>query len=398
MKYELMATSPFVFLRGTCHLFVADLARTGEPMRSPLTSVCGDLHFENFGAYKGDNRLAYFDINDFDEATAAPCGWDVVRFLTSLMVGAKTLGVGKSDALYLCNAFLGWYAQELATGKPRWLERNLARGMVRNVLAGLTLRKRAALLAKRTETHRKSEPVLKVDGIYALPVSDSDRAKVTLALATFAAKQSNPRFFRVFDVARRIAGTGSLGIERYTILIEGKGAPAGYYLLDLKHQPGSALTPYTPGQKSPWAGEAARVIALQRRMQAISPAFLNEICIGDRSYVLRELMPREDRLDLDQWNGRLQRLEYVASRMGALAAWSHLRGAAWQDTGPREALIAFGADTRWQAAALDYAWQYAETVKQDWKLFREAFKDGALDSETGVHSTTTRKKRTTRSR
>jgi len=35
-------------------------------------------------------------------------------------------------------------------------------------------------------------------------------------------------------VARRIAGTGSLGVERYVLLIEGKGSPDGNYLLDLK--------------------------------------------------------------------------------------------------------------------------------------------------------------------
>ena len=29
----------------------------------------------------------------------------------------------------------------------------------------------------------------------------------------------------MLDVARRIAGTGSLGVERYAILVEGKGSP-----------------------------------------------------------------------------------------------------------------------------------------------------------------------------
>ena len=64
MKYEKMRTNEYVFLRGSCHLFYellekyfAATLRLGD---------CGDLHLENFGSYKGSNRLTYFDINDFD--------------------------------------------------------------------------------------------------------------------------------------------------------------------------------------------------------------------------------------------------------------------------------------------------------------------------------------------
>jgi uncharacterized protein (DUF2252 family) len=45
----------------------------------------------------------------------------------------------------------------------------------------------------------------------------------------------------MIDVARRIAGTGSLGLERYCILINGRGTPAGHFLLDLKFAPKSAF-------------------------------------------------------------------------------------------------------------------------------------------------------------
>jgi uncharacterized protein (DUF2252 family) len=72
MKYQRMRTSPFIFLRGTCHLFYKRLPSGGVLEASPRTWVCGDMHLENFGSYKGDNRLVYFDINDFDEACIAP--------------------------------------------------------------------------------------------------------------------------------------------------------------------------------------------------------------------------------------------------------------------------------------------------------------------------------------
>ena len=62
MKYEAMRQSPFAFFRGTCHLFWEDWPRDSPLNSAPVTWVCGDLHFENFGTYKGDNRLVYFDI------------------------------------------------------------------------------------------------------------------------------------------------------------------------------------------------------------------------------------------------------------------------------------------------------------------------------------------------
>jgi len=73
LKYRAMAKSAFAFFRGTCHLFWEDWAGGGILDRAPVAWACGDLHFENFGAFKGDNRLDYFDLNDFDESALAPC-------------------------------------------------------------------------------------------------------------------------------------------------------------------------------------------------------------------------------------------------------------------------------------------------------------------------------------
>ena len=68
-----MRKSAFAFLRATCHLFYEDLPKSPLLRKVPPVWACGDLHLENFGSYKGDNRLVYFDLNDFDEALLAPC-------------------------------------------------------------------------------------------------------------------------------------------------------------------------------------------------------------------------------------------------------------------------------------------------------------------------------------
>ena len=80
LKLAHLRGDPSAFFRGTNPLFLGFLSRAQAVFRAPRTLVCGDLHLENFGTYKGDNRLCYFDIDDFDEPCVAPCTTDLVRF------------------------------------------------------------------------------------------------------------------------------------------------------------------------------------------------------------------------------------------------------------------------------------------------------------------------------
>jgi uncharacterized protein (DUF2252 family) len=118
-----MRASAFVFLRGTCHLFYDRLPKSGICKSAPMTWCCGDLHLENFGSYKGDNRLVYFDINDFDEAALAPASWELSRIITSIMVSAHSFDKTTENAKKLSKQLIEAYAEALLTGKARWVER-----------------------------------------------------------------------------------------------------------------------------------------------------------------------------------------------------------------------------------------------------------------------------------
>jgi uncharacterized protein (DUF2252 family) len=371
LKYRAMRADAFAFLRGTCHLFYQDWPANSSLNDAPSAWICGDLHLENFGSFKGDNRLTYFDVNDFDEAALAPATWELGRFLTSVLVGAKTLEVNHSEAIALCHCFLDSYTAALQDGKARWLERATAEGMVKNLLSGLKKRSRSEFIDSRTRfQHGKRR--LRLEDKLALPAADADYQKILLFMAAFAASQPNPKFFKVLDVARRIAGTGSLGIERYVILVEGTGSSAGNYLLDLKYEPGSALAPYLTLPQPEWGTEAERVVSIQRRGQAVSPAFLNAVQIGDRSYVMRELLPNTDRLHLELWDGKLRRLKKVMHAMGNVMAWGHLRSSGRQGSAIADEWIAFAARSDWRGPLLEYAEGYAQQIVTDWHEFCES--------------------------
>ncbi|MEB3324694.1 MAG: DUF2252 family protein [Cyanobacteriota bacterium] len=144
---------------------------------TPTAWICGDLHLENFGSYKGDNRLVYFDINDFDEAARAPAAWDLARILSSLWTARKGLHLDKGQADSLSQIFLEAYRQELRMGKARWLERATAQGMIRDLLKGLKNRSRQSLIKDRTEPGGKR---LLIDGTRTLAADGDSQTKPRL--------------------------------------------------------------------------------------------------------------------------------------------------------------------------------------------------------------------------
>src|SRR5262245_31153577 len=101
-----MRENAFRFFRGTCHLFYEDTYQKDLSSDSPSAWLCGDLHLENFGSFKGGDRLAYFDLNDFDEAVLGPAWWDVSRLVTSIIVARSDAGNSIASSFALSRQLL----------------------------------------------------------------------------------------------------------------------------------------------------------------------------------------------------------------------------------------------------------------------------------------------------
>jgi uncharacterized protein (DUF2252 family) len=381
LKYKAMSENAFVFLRGTCHLFYQDLPIDGMFKTAPPVWSCGDLHLQNFGTFKGDDRLVYFDINDFDESVLAPCTWDVVWFLTSVLVAAHTIPIHDEDAQQLCLTFLDTYTAELKTGKDRTVHQDSSTGMVKDLLEKLQNRKRKDFLDERTELKgsgsfgvaRSATRSLKMIDGKAFPATEAERNAVTELVDRFAKTQPHPEFYRVLDVAHRIAGTGSLGLERYIILVKGNGSPDRHYLLDLKAARSSSLKPYVPVPQPNWQTEAERITSIQFRFQESPPALLNPVALDGKSFVLREMQPTADRVNLEDTEGKIKRLTKVINTMAQVAAWGHLRSRGRQGSVSADELIAFAdSASEWHDSVLDYARDYAGRVDRDYQTFRES--------------------------
>ncbi|MBD2177299.1 DUF2252 family protein [Pseudanabaena sp. FACHB-1998] len=374
-KYEAMRSpdeNPFVFFRATCHLFYEDLPIKSWFKKAPLVWICGDLHIENFGNYKADNRSVYFDINDFDEAILAPTTWEIARLLTSIFVATQTFAIGEI-AENLCHQLLESYGRTIAEGKAYWMGEDTAPEVIEDLLSRKHHVKRKALLEERTILdNEKQKRSLKIDNKKALSVSESQKQKVQAFMEDFATRHPNPQFFKLLDVAQRIAGKGSLGIERYVLLVEGKGSPDNNYLLDLKKALPSSLMPYSIWKQPHWQSEADRIVSIQKRSQAIPIAFLQAVTMGADSFVLRELQSTQsptDSLKIEKWDDQLMRSEQLMQALGKVVAWSHIRSSGRQDSATVEQLMEFASKSKWRTEVMEYAKSYSQQVYQDWKEF-----------------------------
>lgn len=378
-KLDAIAADPFSFFRGTNNLYAASLADAPLLHEAPRTLVCGDLHLENFGSFKGDNGLVYFDMNDFDEALVAPFTVDLVRVLSSLQVAAYSWKLADEDASNLCRRFLDTYAAALVDGKPRWVERSTATGIVRDLLRGLRKRNRAAYLAQRTE--RDGNRIhLRIDGRRTLRASKEEARRARRILQAYGEQGNGQRFVAV-DVARRIAGTGSLGLERYSVLARPENDPATLRLIDIKLSIPSVWDDVLGDACSvaPWRSEAGRVVDIQRLSQAISPALLRGVVYGakgekSKSYVVKSLQPTADLVALGAGKNVVANLDDALQTMARVAAWCHLRGCGRHGTDLVEKVQDYAAGTAWRKSALKLAAQGRKVSLQQWREFAEDYR------------------------
>jgi uncharacterized protein (DUF2252 family) len=380
LKYKNMQEDIFKFYRGSSHLFYEDLKGNEKNLKSPLTWICGDLHLENFGSYKADDRQVNFDINDFDESIKAPCLYDISRLLVSIIVGADSININRSTAIQLCNNFIKTYAETLVEGHSRLVQEQTSSGVVKDLFKKLLLRKRKDFINKRTISDKRKRKLL-IDGIHVEGIEEGIKNKIINAVDIWGSKQIDPSFYNILDVGYRIAGTGSLGLERYVLLVEGKGGPDKNYLLDLKIAGKSAVAPLVKTGQPEWRNEAERIIEIQKRMQAFPLALLDSIKVQDKWFVLKELQPTQDKVNLLDCKGKLPKLESYIKAIAEITAWAQIRSSGRQGSAITDELIEFGRDTAWTKGLMDFVLEYSMQVKAAYKEYKQSYADGFFKKE-----------------
>lgn len=352
LKWTKMRGSAFGFFRGTAPLFYRAWAKL-SPGGSPLAWICGDAHVENLGSYKGTNRVPYFDLNDFDECCLAPVDWDIGRALAGLYV------LRQAD---LARLFLASYISTLTGGKPGHIEPEVAKGPIAELLNNVERRDRKKFLGKWAVRGR-----LRTRPGRSFALRRTEKARARRHFEAWARRQPDPGFYQVLDLCGRIAGNGSLGLDRYIVLVKGKHQP---FVLDMKAAAPEAPRDFLRIEQPPWSSEGERVATVQHFMQYVPIARLSWIGSAPVSYIVHELQPTEDRIAANE----LSSADYqgFVREWGRLMASAHLRTGGWKGSADLDVLIGYGQSlgSAVRRRMLSAARQAALIQRREWIAFR----------------------------
>ena len=323
LKLDRLCASPFGFLRGTFHLFVADWATVGD---DPLAAgadqpIVGDLHLENFGAFRAADGSTVFDVNDFDETGSGTPALDLGRLATSIVLADEKHGDAR--AVERIAALADAWCAAASSLDLRPIASKDAPPIVRALLDQANDASRSGWLQRRVEGdvgHRRFQSNDK----YIRVTDAATRAAIAEGVRGFGATcverpADHAEWPHVLDVAVRIAGTGSLGRFRWAVLAQGKNdKPGKERILELKEALPSSMAP----DDAP-ATEAKRVVDTQRRLQGAPPAYLGVADVAGRPVTVRELQPTEAKLDSATLKG--PDLDALAAACGTVLGRLHRR-------------------------------------------------------------------------
>lgn len=343
-KLEKLADGPFVFFRGTAYLFWADLADHPRLRRfggdaSTRALVVGDAHPENLGTF-GHADVRY-DLNDFDEAVVADYQLDLWRMGTGLELVGRANGLSGKARRRAVEALADGYLDAIAACQGGDFEQraSLTDRQLGSILSEFVHdvgkdESRADMLHKWTDVHHHVRS-FDLGKRKLAPVSPALAAELAAGCADYAARLGPgwpAGYFTVKSVARRLeAGTGSLGVDRFYVLVEGPSTRNGDDLiLDVKAQGAPAAAPWlSPAERvalgAAFPNEAARVAAAERALLGWrADPHVGWLELSRGPFSVRQRSPFKETFDTSRLKRRSS-LREVASAWGRLLGLAHAR-------------------------------------------------------------------------
>lgn len=389
LRTERMSASPFAFYRGTAALMAADLA--DAPHSGILVASCGDAHVSNFGFYASPQRSLMFDLNDFDEAAWAPWEWDVKRLVASIVVGGQS--TGRADAVIdqAVLAAVDSYSRGLrriTSLNPRdryftHFDVESTRGMldkdsrraIRTAIAQAQRRTGERAVRRLTATDAAGRRRFSYQAPTTTPVDEQLLALVHGLVEQYR-KTATPdvallfEHYTVSDVARRVVGVGSVGTRCYLVLFQ--DGEDGTLLMQPKEAVQSVLVEYGRIEQPPSLrerieahGEGARVVAMQRILQALSDPFLGHLRSPTADFYARQFHDMKGSVEVEALDDG-PFITY-AQACAAVIARAHS-----QSVTAAEVAGYIGGGRAVATALLEWARAYAAVSLADFEAFCEA--------------------------
>lgn len=393
IRYGRMQPSAFAFLRGSAAIMAADLAST--PTSGIWVQSCGDCHHANFGTYAAADGAPVFDVNDFDETSPAPFEWDLKRLAASFAVDSRGRGLPERTVRHISRSAVAAYRQHMAVltqldPRTAWRSQINVTETLQSIPDAKLRQRELKRLRIAVEAHksgyrkllerRKSGWRVKPHPPLTQPLcGQHDNTHELVARTAFEAyKLNQPEErgilldrYRLTDVAFKVVGVGSVGTFCAIGLFTTRDDAT--LLLQLKEAQQSVLAPHTA--PSVYANQGQRVVTGQRIMQAAPDTFLGWTQENghDQYCYVREL--KDSRLANIGAALADAALPYYATLCGKTLARAHAR------SGDAARISGYmGSGEAFDTALAEFALAYAGQVENDWRLFVDAIKSGAIEA------------------
>ena len=389
LRHQRMAVSPWNYYRGAAAVMAADLA--SQPDSGLLVQLCGDAHVLNFGLWATPERNLSFDLRDFDETLPGPFEWDVKRFAASLVVAARENRIRPAVAAAAVTAGIEAYCGRMRryATMPEleiWYDGmhvdNLLgyfepadRGLVSvHIEKKRRRRTSSGAYAKLTEMAH-GRPRITEDPPVRVTISDAEQADLVdhlLAEYRLTLQEDRRELFDRFtevDTVRQVVGVGSVGMQVYLVLLEGRTGVDPLFL-QVKQAGPSVYEAHT--EPSRHESHGARVISGKRLVQTATDIFVGWGSLHGRDYYVRQfrdmkVIPTTDLI--------APRLAEFATACGETLARAHAR------SGDPAAIDGYiGKATKFTAAICRFARQYADQNERDHAQLVRAIAAGDVES------------------
>src|SRR5580693_6756675 len=389
IRHYRMAVSPWNYYRGAAAVMAGDLA--AQPDSGLIVQLGGDAHVLNFGLWATPERNLSFDLRDFDETLPGPFEWDVKRFAASVVVAARENRVKPARAAAAVTAGveaycrrLRWYAKQPEL--DIWYD-----GMHVDSLIGYSEpadRGRVSVHIEKKRRRRTSRgafakltamahgrPRITADPPVRVTIGDDEQAALVDHLLTeyrLTLQDDRRTLFDRFteaDVVRQVVGVGSVGMQVYLVLLEGRTG-ADPLFLQVKQAGPAVYERHT--RSSRHENHGARVINGKRLIQTATDIFVGWGSLHGKDYYVRQF---RDMKIIPNAELIAPRLVEFATACGETLARAHAR------SGDPEAIGSYiGKGPKFAAALGRFARQYADQNERDHAQLVRAIADGEVES------------------
>jgi uncharacterized protein (DUF2252 family) len=302
-----MARSTHAYVRGNTVKFYEWLAQSraaGTLPTGPAVWICGDCHLGNLGPVADAEGHVAVQIRDLDQSVIGNPAHDLIRLGLSLATAARGSDLPGVTTARMIEQMVEGYGHAMANRDDALApEPNVVRAVRRRAVC----RRWRHLAEERLDDVEPRLPLgskfwpLETEERAALEILFGDRTVADMILSLKGRDKEDS--VRLVDAAYWKKGCSSLGNLRFAALVAiggSKKTPSAFALVDLKEAV-AAIAPAARGAAMP-ADHAERVVA---GAMALAPN-LGERMLATRllgrPMVLRELMPQDLKLEIDQFS------------------------------------------------------------------------------------------------